>query len=336
MRSLVIAVLTIAAIGIAFSEHQARAAAAPDAAKSREALGSGLQKDSAGDINGAIDDYTRAIELDPKNTLAYVRRGMAYDTLGELEKEIADYTAVLALKIVESGPEAAVRAMRGDVYLRLGKSKEAVADFDRALVLDPKLFQAYQGRAIVRLVSGEFAKAGIDYQSALKERPQDRASQYGLGVVAYASQDWRTAELHFSTLWATAPDDAHVGMWLLLAQRRNGKAVNAAEFKAVDQTQWPGQVVAHLVGNVGPMDTFLDEAAEHHDPNEQSARCTASFATFSLLQIEDGIAQAAQAYVKANPGTVYLNEMRDFFQRCTTIAVEGHVALNEISRLKAR
>ena len=333
MRNLAIVVLTIAVLGVGFSVAQA---AAPDVAKSREALGSAFQKDSAGDVNGAIEDYTRAIELDPKNALAYVRRGMAYDANGEYEKEIADYTAALALKGVEQNAQGAVHTMRGDVHLRLGNPKDALADFDRALVLDPKLFQAYLGRAVVRLVAGDFMKAEADYQSAQKERPQDPSPRYGLGVISYWKQDWATAERYFDTLWATAPHDAHVAMWLILTRKRSGKAVNAADFKAVDQTEWPGQVVGHLVGNVGPMDTFLDEAAEHHDPNEQPSRCTASFATFSLLQIENRVAQAAEAYGKQNPGAVYLNDMQAAFQRCTEQGVESHIALNEIKMLKAR
>jgi len=333
MRNLAIVIVTIAALGTACSQAQA---AAPDVAKSREALGSAFQKDRAGDTNGAIEDYTRAIELDPTNALAYVRRGMAYDANGEYEKEIDDYTAALALKGVERNAQGAVLAMRGDVHLRLGNPKDAIADFDRALVLDPELFQAHFGRAVVRLTAGEFAKAEADYHAAQKVRPLDPSSQYGLGVISYWKQDWPAAERYFDSLWATAPDDPHVAMWLILTMKRIGKPVNAADFKAVDQARWPGQVVGHLVGNVGPMDTFLEEAAEHHDPNEQSSRCTASFATFSLLQIENRVAQAAEAYGKQNAGAVYLDDIRDVFQRCTGLSVESHIGLNEIKLLKAR
>ena len=38
----------------------------------------------------AIDDYTRAIELDPKDTKAYYNRGTVYDELRQYQKAIDD------------------------------------------------------------------------------------------------------------------------------------------------------------------------------------------------------------------------------------------------------
>ena len=43
------------------------------------------------DIESQIDDYTKAIELEPNNGKAYNNRGGSYYNLGEYEKAINDY-----------------------------------------------------------------------------------------------------------------------------------------------------------------------------------------------------------------------------------------------------
>ena len=45
----------------------------------------------------AIDDYTRAIELDPKLAEAYCNRGIAYSNLGQYQKAIDNFTRAIKL-----------------------------------------------------------------------------------------------------------------------------------------------------------------------------------------------------------------------------------------------
>ena len=46
----------------------------------------------------AIDDYTRAIELDPTNALCYSNRGEAYQRLAQFDLAIADFELALAME----------------------------------------------------------------------------------------------------------------------------------------------------------------------------------------------------------------------------------------------
>ena len=48
-------------------------------------------------IEGAIADYTNALELDSKNVKAWVARGFAEGRKGDNEGAIADYTRALEL-----------------------------------------------------------------------------------------------------------------------------------------------------------------------------------------------------------------------------------------------
>src|SRR5439155_26586183 len=57
----------------------------------------GLAKEAKGDHDGAIADYNRAIELNPKHASAYNNRGIAKQAKGDLDGAIADYNRAIEL-----------------------------------------------------------------------------------------------------------------------------------------------------------------------------------------------------------------------------------------------
>jgi len=102
----------------------------------------GIAKRAKGDLDGAIADFSRAIELDPKYAIAYNNRGIAKDDKGDLDGAIGDYN-----RAIELDPKHAV------AYNNRGFDKEArgdldgaIADYNRAIELDPKLAIAYNNR----------------------------------------------------------------------------------------------------------------------------------------------------------------------------------------------
>jgi tetratricopeptide (TPR) repeat protein len=54
-------------------------------------------------------------------------------------------------------------------------SKEAIADFNRAIELNPRLAPAYGNRGFVRLLQGEDAKAQEDFDRCIKLDPALKA-----------------------------------------------------------------------------------------------------------------------------------------------------------------
>jgi tetratricopeptide (TPR) repeat protein len=73
---------------------------------------SGISKEDLKDYQGAIQDYTKAIELDPKNEWAYNNRGRAKSYLYDYYGSIKDYTTA-----IELNPKYA------DAYIGRGLSK---------------------------------------------------------------------------------------------------------------------------------------------------------------------------------------------------------------------
>jgi tetratricopeptide (TPR) repeat protein len=59
------------------------------------AEGAGLM--ATNDAEGAIEDLTRALTLNPGNAEAYYRRGLAYALMGQADKALADYEQTCAL-----------------------------------------------------------------------------------------------------------------------------------------------------------------------------------------------------------------------------------------------
>ncbi len=53
--------------------------------------------DDLGQYQRAIQDYTRAIQLDPDLAQAYYNRGIVYYNLGEYQRAIQDYDKACSL-----------------------------------------------------------------------------------------------------------------------------------------------------------------------------------------------------------------------------------------------
>ena len=102
---------------------------------------SALQVSRRGAAQEAIELYSRAIEFDPDFAAAYYNRGREHDTLGQLEKAIADYGRSLEIL-----PSADAYYNRGLAYRNLADFAAAIADYDRAIALDSMHARAWNNR----------------------------------------------------------------------------------------------------------------------------------------------------------------------------------------------
>jgi tetratricopeptide (TPR) repeat protein len=85
--------------------------------------------------DGAVQAYSRALELEPGQPGVLVNRGNARMLLGDEQGALADYQAA-----IEIDPAFAnAYANRGILRDRMGDLRGAMADYRRALQLEPKL-----------------------------------------------------------------------------------------------------------------------------------------------------------------------------------------------------
>ncbi len=93
----------------------------------------GLAKERNDDWNGALADFTQAIELDPKMFLYFLARGTAKETKGDYAGAMTDFD-----RLVELNPtDAESYTNRGECRQMLGKYAEALADYASAIQIDP-------------------------------------------------------------------------------------------------------------------------------------------------------------------------------------------------------
>jgi len=100
---------------------------------------SGLTKSNKQDYKGAIQDYSKAIELDPKLVKAYVNRGLAKANIKDYREAIQDYS-----KAIELDPKLAkTYESRGLAKANIKDYRGAIQDFTKAIELNPNLDKAY-------------------------------------------------------------------------------------------------------------------------------------------------------------------------------------------------
>ena len=86
-----------------------------------------------GELDRAIADFSKAIEINPKRALSYNNRGIAYQTKRDIDRAIADYG-----KAIEIDPKFAnVYYNRGAAYQMKGNRDRAISDYRKALEVDP-------------------------------------------------------------------------------------------------------------------------------------------------------------------------------------------------------
>ena len=143
-------------------------AIALDHSLSRAWLVRGIAHFYLGDREGALSDYSRAIELDPRNARALGSRAGVLADQGDLARAIHDCDAALAIEPdldVALGNRGAARARSGDMA-------GAAADFSRELALDPGCVEAAQNLGAVYEMQGDHARAIEALTKALAVKPR--------------------------------------------------------------------------------------------------------------------------------------------------------------------
>src|SRR5205814_265023 len=145
----------------------------------------GIAKGVKGDIDGAIADFTRAIELDPKYGTAYNNRGLAKKNKGDLDGAVADCTRAIEL----DPKDADTYDNRSVAKQGQGDLSGAIADYTRAIELDPKNAGAYNQRGIAKQAQGNRNGAVADYTRAVELDPKYALAYYNRGVAKWGKGD---------------------------------------------------------------------------------------------------------------------------------------------------
>jgi DNA-binding helix-hairpin-helix protein with protein kinase domain len=149
------------------------------------------------DYDKAVDNFSQAIQKDPKHAKAYVNRGNAHYNLKEYEAALTDYHQAINL----NPSEVKAYVNRGNARYMLAEYSSdpdreynlAIADYNNALRLNPNEVEAYIRRGIVRSqiakYSGdsqqEYKKAIGDFNQALNLNSSKAEAYFQRGLVRY-------------------------------------------------------------------------------------------------------------------------------------------------------
>ena len=112
--------------------------------RSRAHLAAGLEHFDCGRYDRAIEDFTKAIELDPMQIKPYMLRGEAHGLRGRDDRAIEDFTRAVRLR-----PDSHwAHNSRGLAYSHMGRQHRAIQDLTRAITLKPDWGEPYHHRAV--------------------------------------------------------------------------------------------------------------------------------------------------------------------------------------------
>ena len=143
-----------------------------------------LSSQKKGEYQKAIACYSEIIEHHPQIAGAYINRGAAYESTGDLDLALQDLNTALAL---ESNP--ITYNNRGIVYFKKGDYERAIHDYTAALEIDPGNFGAYiyRGHAFSNLAIYDLAIR--DYGEALALNPSNAKAYTSIGIVHSLRED---------------------------------------------------------------------------------------------------------------------------------------------------
>ena len=145
----------------------------------------GINKAKERDFEGAIENFNRAIKLNPDYANAYNNRANVRHELGDSPGAIEDYTEAILLN-----PKCSdFHRNRGIISCELGDHRGAQADHSRAIQLNPNNDQAYNSRGFARLQMGDVPGALKDFTQAIELNPDYALAWNNRGDVYFLELD---------------------------------------------------------------------------------------------------------------------------------------------------
>ncbi len=124
----------------------------------------GFEKHKMGDLQSAVEWYSRALDNDPAFAMASLMRGIAQQQLKKYPEAIRDYSEVImtgdpSFKVVGFYNRGIMKNMTGDFA-------GAIPDFSQAIELDKKMGAAFFHRGIAKSKTGDLDGRQEDFRQA--------------------------------------------------------------------------------------------------------------------------------------------------------------------------
>lgn len=126
----------------------------------------------------AMEDFNKALALDPQMKKVHQHRAFVYFQNEEYDRALAD----LNVEAQRSPRDAEIYSSRGNVYQRMGELDKAMADYAQALQLDPDDAQIDMNIGNIHGMRGELEQALKFYDTALQKDPGYFFAHHNKGI----------------------------------------------------------------------------------------------------------------------------------------------------------
>jgi tetratricopeptide (TPR) repeat protein len=139
-------------------------------------------------IETAVAEYKKAIELDPRSAPAHTNLGSALNHQGKTDEAIAEYKRAIQLDPFL----ALAHDGLGSAYINKGMTDEAIAEWRKSVELDPRDARAHVNLCFIFDAKGKAAEAIVEGQKATELDPYDENAHNDLGLAL--ADDGRISE----------------------------------------------------------------------------------------------------------------------------------------------
>jgi tetratricopeptide (TPR) repeat protein len=171
-------------------------------------LSAGVRLAGRGDLEGAVREHLKAIELDPRLAQAHANLISLYGRLRRWTEAEEHYRAAVAL-----GPgRSEAHYDYGVLLAEQGRRAEAAAAFRKALEASPRYAQAHNNLGLLLEAEGRVEEAAAHYRQAAAHQAGFRAARFNLGRALVALGRPREAAAEFRQI--LTPEDAETPRYL--------------------------------------------------------------------------------------------------------------------------
>ena len=290
----------------------------------------GLELYKLEDYEGAVRNFDEAIKLIPDNPLYYSNLGNAYFQMGEKQKGIENYNKAIKLDpgsaekyyswrgfqlysqedneetIAEINRDPAkFNCIQGYTLFHMGKKKEGIEYYNKAIKLDPEsahLYYYWRGDLLYR--QQDYKAALADYNQAIKLKPDNALYYSNRGDLFYSQKDYEKALADYDRAIETIELNPHN----VSSYSNSGYYHNLAQYYSKR-----GNVYLDIEKYQKAIDNFTEAIRFSNNENEKAQyydwRAKAHYENGDIKRYREDLEKAAYLYQKQGKTTKYQTAM---------------------------
>jgi len=146
-----------------------------------------------GDIDGSIENYDKAIKIDPNNELPWHLKGISLAKKGEIKKSLECFKK--AEKINSERSDLLMNI--GSVYFSMGRIEDAISYLKKAIENEPKNPLYYFQLGLIYFYTESFKKSQENFQKALLLKNDYEDAALWLGISYEKQNDIKSAAKYY-------------------------------------------------------------------------------------------------------------------------------------------